>query len=87
MSDYTLRQLYEFCREHALDCEAHVKPDGRMALRFDRYQDRAIFYVELDFDRGSAGEQTKHLPEYVMANLKIPPVVTEAERVRLETPR
>ena len=82
MSEYTLRQLSDFCREHALDCEGHFKPDGRMRLRFERYQDRAIFHVECDFDH-----RAEHLPEVVMAKFVVPVVKTQEERVRLETPR
>lgn len=80
MSDLTLRQLYAYCRENAVDAEIHIKPDGRGGMVFERGIDGARRYAEFDFERDA-----EHLPALPTLNWK--PVLTPEERVRLETPR
>lgn len=85
-AEVTLREVYDFCREHAVDAEIHVKSDGRGGIRFYRVLDGARFCApDFDFERDPGLEP--HPPERSLALVRITEPTSLAERVRLETPR
>lgn len=74
--------LYRFCEEHAIDLELRLKPDGRGYLFFYRPIDGARAGQEFDLELGD-----DHSIQAALMRVVIPPIRTEEERVRLETPR
>jgi hypothetical protein len=78
----TLSSLYRFCESEAVDLELRLKADGRGHLAFYRVIDGARRVHEFDLE----GDDD-HSIHAALMRVKFPPVLSEEDRIRLETPR